>query len=112
MGWRDFIEKLWWIIPPVFVIFVFYPWMDYNGWGYLKLTDWAKRYYLSVVIEGLTYPFQSFYTSIQFIFMSLGYYVVIKLRPPKVLKIIIPLIFWLVGFFVMIWYGMSISSSA
>ncbi len=28
MGWRGFIEKIWWIIPPVFVIFVFYPKFD------------------------------------------------------------------------------------
>jgi len=90
---KDLIEKIWWVIPPVVVVFVYYP---------LFITIAEGRYSLGKCIFWLQYLFLSsigrIYVIFTFGFMGIGYY--LTRGKSLSLRVAVPIILAIIGHFV------------
>ena len=98
------IEKIWWVIPPLFVVFVFYP---------LFITIIDGKYSLGRCVLWLQYLFLSsigrIYVISTFGFMGIGYYMV---RGESLsLRVAVPIMLSIIGFFVGLFMALLIAGS-
>ena len=99
---KDQIEKIWWVIPPVVVVFVYYP---------LFITIAEGRYSLGKCIFWLQYLFLSSIGRIYVIFtlgfMGIGYCLTRKKSLP--LRVAVPIILAVIGHFVGLFMALIIA---
>lgn len=98
---KDLIEKIWWMIPPVVVVFVFMPLEAYfevrrhylghfNGWD-------VVNYWISTFLYCTSELFAMILIVFTFGFMSFGYYLI--RRKSLALRISIPILLAILGFY-------------
>lgn len=101
---EDMIEKVWWMIPPVIIVFVFYP-------IFITITD--GRYSLGKCVFWLQYLFLSpigrIYVVFTFGFMGIGYYV--TREKSLSLRVAVPTILSVIGFFIGVFMALIIAGS-
>ncbi len=101
---KDVIEKVWWVVPPVVIILVFYP-------LFITITD--GRYSPGKCIFWLRYLFLSnigrIYSIFTFGFMGIGYYVT-KGRSLS-LRLVVPIILGITGFFIGVFMALILAGS-
>jgi hypothetical protein len=101
---KDMIEKVWWAIPPVIIVFVFYP---------IFITIADGRYSLGKCVFWLQYLFLSpigrIYVVCTFGFMGIGYYV--TRGKTLALRVAVPMILSVIGFFAGIFMALIIVGS-
>jgi len=89
---KRLIEKVWWMIPPVFMVFVFLPvfrWLEVRRYSF---GEWIGTFqYLLGSIDG------RIVTISMFGLMGIGYYFI--RRKTLLLRIIIPIILAIIGFY-------------
>ena len=98
---KDLIEKIWWMIPPVFVVFVFMPLEAYFEVRRHSLSPFNGRdvvnYWISTFLYCTSELFAMILIVFTFGFMSFGYYLI--RRKSLALRISIPILLAILGFY-------------
>jgi hypothetical protein len=90
---KSLIEKVWWVIPPVFMVLVFLPVFRWIAVGRYSFSEWIGIFqYLLGSIDG------RIVTIFMLGFMSIGYYLI--RRKSLLLRIIVPIISAIIGFYI------------
>jgi len=98
---KSLIDRFWWVIPPVFITFVYWPLV---GGGFVSF----EHYILTLKDLVIDYPGPVFFWSYFFFgFMAVG--MLVARRWPLELRIIVPILFSIFGSFVGIYYAMITS---
>ena len=90
------IEKIWWAIPPIFIVFVFFPLIHHWGaFECVSFESYVRTLKFLVIDEPTPIFFHSYFI---FGFMCVGYYV--SRRKGLMLRITIPIILAIFGMFI------------
>ena len=98
---KRLIERIWWLIPPLFFLFVYMPLRAYftlrhyphfNSWGVVDklVSDWPSYLY-----SWITNPIEIILPVFVFGFMAIGCYITRRKSLP--LRIIVPIILSFIG---------------
>ena len=98
------IDRFWWVIPPVFIVFVYWPFV---GGDFVSFGRYIQRLENLVIDNGAPMFFWSYFL---FGFMAIG--MLLTRRWSLELRIIVPILFAILGWFIAIFYAMSTSSYA
>nr|QNO44393.1 hypothetical protein DGMLNGLO_00005 [Methanosarcinales archaeon ANME-2c ERB4] len=101
---KDVIEKIWWAIPPVVIVFVFFPLVIIvieGGCSFDKCVFWLQYLFFS--------PIGRIYVIFTFGFGGAGYYLVRKKKLS--LRIVIPILLGIVGFVIGLFMALILAGS-
>ncbi|MHC1600377.1 MAG: hypothetical protein ACXQS5_06135 [Candidatus Methanospirareceae archaeon] len=90
---KEIIEKIWWVIPPVVVVFMFLPVFRWLDVGRCSFGEWIGIFqFLLGEITGIIVAIS------MAMFMGIGYYLI--KRKSLLLRLIIPTLLAIIGFYI------------
>jgi hypothetical protein len=105
---KSLIERAWWIIPPVFIVFIYWPLVRHLGsFEYLSFESYVRQLEYFIFDEPAPIFYWSYFI---FGFMAVGYY--LTKNRSLVLKIIVPSILAILGSIIGGFVAITFSPSA